>query len=817
MCVPRCQRDPQFCAQQVNDYLTAGAGDKFRFQDWPLFPGVEPLHGNTATPMHGAFLTITVNDVAKKYLDDVLASGAPAGKISFPNGSLIVKQNFTLVGEDPESKPWLTVMWKLDGYCHAGFSGAGACTGGDWFWYLYRFDRFLQFNKVPVVGKAQAFCIDCHGPVQKADFSWQLFNQLKARLPSTSTVPAEQPATSNVAEFCDDIPIVPVLPGDVALNPEDAKKKFGPEKTQLMFDCLSWRSFTALNWPAEPGKRGAPDKSREISDTGERVWESYREIFEIFQPDDPDWTLNDKSWNSPGHFDPVCNQRPGDKVMRMRAKQRNSQIVNETHQAFGNQFNILVDQNGNMTHFEVRVNRDEYEFFKKNGYADTGAYDVGGPLGQLDWSTDPLHFPDNIRGTEGAIEIKAAWREMCFGDNCKKQDNRDKYYVREALVYTPAPDGTAGSCRPVEVGLVGLHIGHKTFWSPQWVWSTFEHVENVPKVNESSADQTDGQAPYSYFDPDTARRQPSNADCRVQRPGVIPNTHSRWYRKNADACPNLQLIANSHPPPASQADQAPMQNDDRLTPNQVTRIDPVTKSPLNDAYRNKLGSMGSVFQYFELVNTQWPLNGRGTPSETTINMNPCDGDESGDCYRIMPPDSRLRNTTMETFQVAYEEHQDKSLSQFSSAGCMQCHAGAGLDFSFAWTDGAEEVVQIHQTDLDSPPRGSYQQSCYAFNMDGTQLQARCSRFDGTAQNAQLNDAHSCTGDIGNINGELLCNPPVGSFTLTCNSIDINDNVLSAECLKGDTETRVQSSLNVDGYHGVVSNCDGELTRGRCSY
>lgn len=156
--------------------------------------------------------------------------------------------------------------------------------------------------------------------------------------------------------------------------------------------------------------------------------------------------------------------------------------------------------------------------------------------------------------------------------------------------------------------------------------------------------------------------------------------------------------------------------------------------------------------------------------------------------------------------MAYEEHQDRCLSQFSSVECMQCDAGGGLDISFACTDGAEEVVQVHQTDLDKLPRGSYQLSCYALAMDGTQLRARCGRFDRTAQYAHLNDVHS---------GELLCNPPVGSFTLTCNSMDIN--VLSAECLKGGTNTCVQSSLNIYGYHGVVSNRDGELTRRRCSW
>ncbi len=816
LCVPRCQRDPMFCANQINTYLTDTVNQKFRFQNWPLFPNVEALHSNTATPMHGAFLTINVNDTARNYLDNVLQQGPSIGSVDFPNGSLIVKQNFALTSQDPSQDPWLTVMWKLDGYCHADFSGAGPCAGGEWFWYLYRFGEFLQFNQVPAVGKAQAFCLDCHGPVQKADFSWQLFHQLKAKLPATSQVPPEQAATTNVVKFCEGLPIDPTVPGDVALDPEKAKQQYGPEKTQLMFDCLSWRSFVALNWPAQPDQRGQPDTGKKITDSGERVWESYREIFEIFQPDNPDWTLSNRDWNSPEHFDPVCGQQPGDKVMRMLAKQRHSQILNETHQAFGNQFNILVDQNRNLTHFEVRVNRDEYDFFKTNGYADTGQYDVGGPLAQLKWTAPPLHFPDNVRGVEGAIEIKAAWREMCVDSSCVKQDDLDKFYVREALTYTPGTNGTEGSCKPIQVGLVGMHIGHKSFWSPQWVWSTFEHVDNAPTVGQPVKPVSNGQTPYSFYNPDTAKRQPSEADCRVQRPGIIPNKKSQWYRENSDACPNLQMIANSHPGPADQASSSPSQNDDKLTPNQVTRIDPATASPLNNGYQQKLKSMNSVFQYFELVNTQWPLAGRGKPGDTTIHMRVCDATTTTDCYQLMPPDLRLRNTTMETFQVAFKQHSDNSISQFSSVGCMQCHAGAGLDFSFAWTDGAEEIIPISQDDLSTPPRGSYQQSCYALHMDGTQLQARCPDFNGGGNNTSLSNAHLCRADIANINGKLLCNPPTGSFTLSCNQIDVSSGTLSAQCLKADAATRIPASLELNGYQGVIENCNGVLTKGRCS-
>ena len=57
------------------------------------------------------------------------------------------------------------------------------------------------------------------------------------------------------------------------------------------------------------------------------------------------------------------------------------QVLNETHQAFGSQFNTLIDQNGNQVQYNVRINQDEFEFIKQGGFADTGTYDYNGPLG----------------------------------------------------------------------------------------------------------------------------------------------------------------------------------------------------------------------------------------------------------------------------------------------------------------------------------------------------------------------------------------------------------------------------------------------------
>ena len=134
------------------------------------------------------------------------------------------------------------------------------------------------------------------------------------------------------------------------------------------------------------------------------------------------------------------------------------------------------------------------------------------------------------------------------------------------------------------------------------------------------------------------------------------------------------------------------------SPNQVVRLDKITQSPLNHAYRTKLANMGSVFQHYLLVNTQWPLNGRRRPPllKTTINMRACwDGEKSTDCYAVKPDGLRLRNTALETYQVSFHEAKvEPGTGQASSAGCIQCHGISGVDFSFVWTDAVTAPVPL---------------------------------------------------------------------------------------------------------------------------
>lgn len=115
--------------QTVYKYITQTSP----YQDWPLWPGKGKLYKGQHP--HGAYLTTYVS---KKALKTITKK-----KGTFPNGSFIVKENYT-----PDKKlDSITVMYRVKDYNP---------DAGNWFWAKYAADGAIQ-NEGKVKG-----CINCH-------------------------------------------------------------------------------------------------------------------------------------------------------------------------------------------------------------------------------------------------------------------------------------------------------------------------------------------------------------------------------------------------------------------------------------------------------------------------------------------------------------------------------------------------------------------------------------------------------------------------------------------------------------------------------
>ncbi len=110
------------------------------------------------------------------------------------------------------------------------------------------------------------------------------------------------------------------------------------------------------------------------------------------------------------------------------------------------------------------------------------------------------------------------------------------------------------------------------------------------------------------------------------------------------------------------------------------------------------------------------------------------------------------------------------------------------------------------------PAGSYAQSCRAVTWDGYYLVAECQDQRGRWQDSVL-DTRSCTGDIGNRNGALICNSaplPAGGWAQSCRNGVMNGTVLTAECLRASGQWAM-SSVDTAQCDLPLANTDGQLT------
>jgi hypothetical protein len=361
------------------------------------------------------------------------------------------------------------------------------------------------------------------------------------------------------------------------------------------FDDFSWRKFIALNWPGLNGaqNRGQPDRNKSLADTGPRVWQTWKSRFEIFQPQGvapADW--NDYRGSNP------CGAGFANELTTLSAFSAFSDFDQAVFNlsALGNP---LVDQNKNYVRYEVRVNQKEFESIKSHGWYRAA---------NLPTANSPVPFDT------GSTEIKAAWK-ILSGDESAQV--RGRYYiVPKAQVF----DIKAKKCLEHDIALVGFHIVSKTPDRPQWIWSTFEQIDNVPGLTREP--KPPAGVSFSFNDP----AKPATLSPAKRPPAISP----------------------ANPPVLNPA------------PMQIIRQQPIRNETMdtNVKYWNLPQIKGTVWENYMLVATQWPTNisperpsNGGSPFPTT--------------------DSEVANTTMETY------------FQASGFTCMECHQvsnGSGRDF-----------------------------------------------------------------------------------------------------------------------------------------
>ncbi|NBF03344.1 hypothetical protein GV819_13680 [Pseudomonas sp. Fl5BN2] len=339
---------------------------------------------------------------------------------------------------------------------------------------------------------------------------------------------------------------------DIDLNCHPPSAAPDASAGQEAFDRYSWQMFVALNWPAQTGQRGQPDCSAALGSRGQTVWQTYKGVHEIFLPEG----RSPGPWNSP---------LLAKKLSLINiAGRKNMATANSDNQAVGG---WLIDQNGKPTYYEIAANELSYNYIVANQF----------------YNADVVAKAGNITFPNATSEIKSSWRVLT------QQDDSSRYLQMPAKITTYNDKGVANGTEQATLGLVGLHIVNKAEGYPQWIWSTFEQVDNVPPKVQSGNQWVNQPVPgvkYSYFNVSAPANTLNQSPCD-------------WTLQNG------------------QMTCVPKAGMSFTTPNPLDRFTPLTKATtkLNSQFQSAPQVQASVFKYYQLITTQWssPPN-PGSPS-----------------------------------------------------------------------------------------------------------------------------------------------------------------------------------------------------------
>ncbi len=368
-----------------------------------------------------------------------------------------------------------------------------------------------------------------------------------------------------------------------------------PSASQQEFDRYSWQMFVALNRPARAAQRGQPDCDQPVGAKGPQVWQTYKTVDQIFLPNAAD----PGTWQS-GTYDTNLSKINVSVL-------KNTGVVNLIERTAGG---WLIDQRGNPTYYATHVNQAGYDYIVNNHF-----YDL-----------DKLSQAEDIKFPDAATTVKASWRLLT------QEDDASRYLTMQAQVDIFDEKGQpTGKTKAATLGLTGLHLATKANGHPQWLWSTFEHVDNVPpkeKVDGKWVDKPADGVFYSYFNDKASAMNTNHAACL-------------WQQQED------QLVC------------VPKEGVTITTPDPLSRVVPIPAETqkINAAAQQNLAQ--TVFRYYQLVATQ-----RGSTSDDR-------NDPQG-----QPEPQTVANVTMESYIQP-------------NSSCMGCHGMATpagspnkSDFSF---------------------------------------------------------------------------------------------------------------------------------------
>jgi hypothetical protein len=215
----------------------------------------------------------------------------------------------------------------------------------------------------------------------------------------------------------------------------------GLENLQRGFDFYSWRTFIALNSPAD----GTPIENAEANKPTR--WEdmaNFKQLLDVMLPAE----LQPPSWPS----DPAGMEAERERLVPKECKTlhddpnfHDRKIVKMIEESFNEPFKTgpLIDQQGHYAIFDILMNREMFKYITVNhlntkaGQAENADSAVDFPAGQAD---QPAQAGKPAQpGTLGAFMLKVSWKILSEAEKEAKT-----FHMVDALVLMPPNADPAG-------------------------------------------------------------------------------------------------------------------------------------------------------------------------------------------------------------------------------------------------------------------------------------------------------------------------------------------------------------------------------------
>jgi len=524
---------------------------------------------------------------------------------------------------------------------------------------------------------------------------------------------------------------------------------------------FAWRQMISLNWAVaisdgSVSKRGEPapfDQPTPINQTAPRVWETLRAKTEVFpgvgnphgsdQGPDRDFGFDQPPYYrydpaavgtypglKPGMI-PACDEKDSNQPTPWIELSESHEVGPEQMYAGMAPFESDSSQrNDQRLLYAVKVDRNFYRYIAASGWLDGGApgsaipakatvayfldHNSAPPAGSSKW----VSFPSE------SVQIKTAWRRLT------SQEQREGRFFSALARSYEAQDigqeyaGVRGDPDfPCYVdshwGLVGIHFKTRTATAPFYIWTTFEHVDNVVdkqgNVTEDPVGRLRVDAELPATEPEVSTRNAVSAD------PPTPETIQKMSPAEAHAEPGKRLyFRNQSGTPTTQGVIAVNRRQHRIA-QPVIEVNEVAHRAIREfnSIDANHGKIPAMLMNYKLVGVQWRPADKPVPGKDVV-ADPNQPDEvlrypsiyylanlmletsyrlqnySGVVQSHLPPPHQTMpvQDLITDFDVngnpTYNVFRTGQPGGLNMGGCMGCHGQMqlkGYDFSFIFRRG----------------------------------------------------------------------------------------------------------------------------------